>query len=381
MKSRRGCLDVDWESAIVLFDERVNGRTRRELVTIREVTMRILFVFCWALALLTAVDVSSAHAQDGVDFVIVDAPNDPVRSGEIFSIKIQVQAGAQQVDGAQINLDFDPAILNVVSLTPGSTLSVPIKGPKYDNDVGTIDYAAGVFSNFPSGMFDLLTITFEVVDLRTTSLGYSSFFPRKTDVTFGGLGILGTADGIEIQAQDPLAITLAWFFAEQVDRITNIRWQTATETGTAGFNILVLIENSKVHLNSDLIPSKGIDSVEPIDYSFSATTDASLFYLQEVNLDGNVDESGPYELGVDYGIRIPIGNVELHPMIWLPIVFAFVAPIDDGISVGDETDSSSESVGVETDLNRQDPPGHSGEASQQENSGLTPTAWLPVISR
>ena len=48
-----------------------------------------------------------------------------VALGSQFSVALQVQAGGQLVDGATASLDFNPAVLQVVSISPGSALPVP----------------------------------------------------------------------------------------------------------------------------------------------------------------------------------------------------------------------------------------------------------------
>ena len=65
-------------------------------------------------------------------------------------------------------------------------------------------------------------------------------------------------------------VTLGWFLAAGNGGTVNFRWQTATETGTAGFNVLAVTEGGRSSWIVELIPSKVIDSVEPTNYSVSA---------------------------------------------------------------------------------------------------------------
>jgi hypothetical protein len=120
---------------------------------------------------------------------------------------------------------------------------------------------------------------------------------------------------------DPtLAITLGWFLAEADGETVDFRWQTVTETGTAGFNVLAATDEGKVQLNAELIPSPVVDSVTPTNYAVSLATDATTFYLQEVGVDGGVTEHGPFALGEAYGEYSVPGGVELSPRIWLPLM-------------------------------------------------------------
>jgi hypothetical protein len=120
---------------------------------------------------------------------------------------------------------------------------------------------------------------------------------------------------------NPLAVTLGWFLAERNGASVNFRWQTATETGTAGFHVLAATDDGNtVQLNQKLIPSLVIDSITPTDYAFNAVTDATGFYLEEMGVDGGVTRHGPFELGVEYGAYALPGNVEVRPAVFLPVV-------------------------------------------------------------
>ena len=122
-----------------------------------------------------------------------------------------------------------------------------------------------------------------------------------------------------------LAVTVSWFKAVREDNTIYFAWQTATETGNAGFNLLAETADGEiVQINPELIPSTVIDSVEPTDYSYSIATDADLFYVQEVGIDGTLDEIGPFVLGGTYGAHVesPITDQEIdtEPALYLPFV-------------------------------------------------------------
>jgi hypothetical protein len=70
----------------------------------------------------------------------------------------------------------------------------------------------------------------------------------------------------------------------------------------AGFNLLAADGDDRVRLNAELILSPVIDSVEPTDYQYNAVTDATQFYLQEVEISGSMTEHGPFELGRASGV-------------------------------------------------------------------------------
>ena len=92
------------------------------------------------------------NAQGSVSIEIDPTPK-TVAVNDVFDVTVQVVAGAQQVDAAEIHLAFDPALLQVQSLVAGADLQATLIPPTYDNGLGTIAYAVGTFSAYPSGTF------------------------------------------------------------------------------------------------------------------------------------------------------------------------------------------------------------------------------------
>jgi len=129
----------------------------------------------------------------------IDPASQNAEVGDQFPMEIVVEAGDQSVDAVEIHVDFEPAVLQVVSLTQGTQLPVPLIPAAFDNTTGEIDYAAGTFSNFPSGTFTHLTMVFEVVGASPGSpITFNDVFPRATIVTFGGNDVLDSATGAEV---------------------------------------------------------------------------------------------------------------------------------------------------------------------------------------
>ena len=117
---------------------------------------------------------------------------------------------------------------------------------------------------------------------------------------------------------EPLAITLGWVLAEAEDDLVHFRWQTVTESGVAGFNVLAVTATGKEQLNGDLIPSPAIDALTPMDYAVSFATVATTFYLQEIGIDGSRVDHGPFEVGRAVGENRPVVT-DAHAL-YLPIV-------------------------------------------------------------
>ncbi len=99
-------------------------------------------------------------------------------------------------------------------------------------------------------------------------------------------------------------VTLSYFKTTREGDMVRFVWQTATETANAGFNLLGQTTSGIVPLNEELLPSKVIDAVEPTDYDIELSTDAALFFLEEVGIDGFASRKGPFELGRSYGSRV-----------------------------------------------------------------------------
>ena len=105
-----------------------------------------------------------AHAA-----VLLVAPSTSVVGvHQSFSIAIQVRT-SQPVDGAAAFVDFDPRVLQVVSLTSGGVLPAVLRS-QVDNTQGRIDFAAGALSApFPSADFTLAAIVFTATQPSTGS--------------------------------------------------------------------------------------------------------------------------------------------------------------------------------------------------------------------
>jgi Leucine-rich repeat (LRR) protein len=110
-----------------------------------------------------------------------------VEAGEVFEVVIEVQAGAQEVDGASAYLDFDPTSLEVLNMTSGDYLDLTLDNT-FDNGAGIINFAAGkLAAPFPSGDFELVTIRLKAkTAMAEIPLGLVYSQPRYTDATFGG---------------------------------------------------------------------------------------------------------------------------------------------------------------------------------------------------
>ncbi len=124
----------------------------------------------------------------------------------------------------------------------------------------------------------------------------------------------------DTQCDTTVAVTLGYFNATRDGETVHFIWQTATETGTAGFNLYGEVAEERVSLNNDMMPSAAVDSVEPLTYYASAATGAMRFYLEEISTDGTVELHGPFELGEVYGAYQLPANLQLDPAGFLPLI-------------------------------------------------------------
>ncbi|MBI2863440.1 MAG: PQQ-binding-like beta-propeller repeat protein [Chloroflexi bacterium] len=130
-----------------------------------------------------------------------------------FSLTLTVEAGDQAIDGVEAHLEYDPGRLQVVDasgnptsriVSSGSPLDVQLLN-QVDNSTGRIDYAVGTLGPRPTGRFDVGTVFFK----RTGTLPeaganvrfvFDGASNRLTDVTGGGLSVLGSAQNATVFA-------------------------------------------------------------------------------------------------------------------------------------------------------------------------------------
>lgn len=157
------------------------------------------YAYTIALWLSCALCVAS-RAWAGATIDAIPAPATASVGGTV-DVTVRVVAGAQSVDGASAYVNFDPAIVNVVSITEGVSLP-SILSNSYDNGVGTINFAAGkLTAPFPSGTFTLCTIRVSGESVGSSTLAFQFVSPRLTTVTYGGSAVFdGATNGSVIVA-------------------------------------------------------------------------------------------------------------------------------------------------------------------------------------
>lgn len=241
-------------------------------------------------ATLTLTPTPTATRPEGSVFILIDPPAKAVGVGQIWTVDIVVDAGAQPVDGAQAAINFDPTILQVVDaagnptaeVIPGAALPTGLQN-HVDNAAGHIDYAAGLLTDpAPSGRFCLATIRFRAIaPTGGTTLAFVFDPPRTTDVIYDLVSVLTShVDGWVIVADGSSTPTA-----------TPGPSATPTATPTGGVEIAVepvyrLVEAGSI-FTVDLVICSG---AQPVDGA-QAFLDFDPAYLTVVDAAGNPADS------------------------------------------------------------------------------------------
>ena len=173
----------------------------------------------WTFAILLFSIVSPASAQSGIVPVYLDPPTFSLAQGQVATVSIKIDASGQPVDTAQVFLEFDPALLQVVdaagspavSVEFGTLISTGVWTQRLlnfaDNTTGKIGVAAGKGTPASGGAdanseFVLATIRFKAfagVGVANISIDVEDIqSPQRTKVYSGGSEVTGPASGATI---------------------------------------------------------------------------------------------------------------------------------------------------------------------------------------
>jgi len=122
---------------------------------------------------------------------ILKMADDTAQVGEEFIVNVMVDTGDQEVDMVQVNLNFDPGILEVIEILPGDVLTVMLQS-EFDNGKGTIDYAAGLLGETVGGKIEVMQIKLKAMKQMTVGIPLSFNFglPRETSIYSQGQSVL-----------------------------------------------------------------------------------------------------------------------------------------------------------------------------------------------
>ena len=166
----------------------------------------LTWMVCWCILPVQA-QTPPATPEPGTVLVLQSStPTIPV--GQVFSATIQVRT-SQLVDGVAAYVNFDPTVLQVAAISPGSTLSLELQN-QFDNTRGHINFVAGQLNSpFPSRDFVLATIRFQATrQIFETLLTFESMdSQRQSNVTFNGNLILVNSENAAVTVIDPPTAT------------------------------------------------------------------------------------------------------------------------------------------------------------------------------
>lgn len=144
------------------------------------------------------------------------------------------------VDGAQMYINFDPSIVQVVDAAgnPTTTIRAGLTFPDVllnvaNNLSGTIGFAAGVdAATSPTNTFELGHFWFKALAPGFTGVSFNLSAPRQSKVTFGGNDILGSVTGSQIFVGAPTATATSTATPTATRTATNTPTLTSTPTAT-----------------------------------------------------------------------------------------------------------------------------------------------------
>lgn len=91
-----------------------------------------------------------------------------IKAGEQFEVEVQVKPGKQGVSAVEINLSFDPQVVQVIDIKPGTLLGDgPLPGIlNIDSEAGTISYSLARIgaTEAPTPAATFAVITFQVLN-------------------------------------------------------------------------------------------------------------------------------------------------------------------------------------------------------------------------
>lgn len=123
--------------------------------------------------------------------LMMQLPGDLPVAGSEFEVVVMVDTGEQDVDTVQISLNFDPNLLAVVVLEPGSAFPTLLQST-FDNQTGSIDFAAGLLGEKVNGKAEVVRLQLKSLQETpaTARLSFHFGLPRETGVYLEGYSVL-----------------------------------------------------------------------------------------------------------------------------------------------------------------------------------------------
>jgi hypothetical protein len=103
----------------------------------------------------------------GASLALVPSPNE-IKPGEQFEVEVQVKPGKQGLSAVEINLSFEPEVMQVIDIKPGELLGDgPLPGIlNIDSEAGTVSYSLARIgaTEAPTPAATFAIITFQILN-------------------------------------------------------------------------------------------------------------------------------------------------------------------------------------------------------------------------
>jgi len=272
-------------------------------------------------ALVAIFTTHQAAAQTGVDMV-VNPGSTTVNVGDTFTVDVVLEAGTYNINGVELYMEFNPAVLQV---TPGGlqrldSFASALEGPNVFNDVGHIDYMVGQFGGtLPTGTIPLLRIEFEAIAAGNSAIAFSFDASdvqnvRVTGVSASGVGSVleSTSDGsVTVGEPDTQAPVIALLGDNPLELTVG---DTYNEPGaTANDNVDGDISGNIV------IDASAVDTANPGSYEVTynvsdAAGNAAPQVIRTVNVNPAPDTTPPViSLLGDNPLELTVGDTYNEP--------------------------------------------------------------------
>ena len=111
-----------------------------------------------------------------------------------ITLTVEVANSPIPIDAARLNIEFDPALVQLVDVAPLSGY-FEIVDPAIDNTQGTLAYDIGRFTGFLSGSFPLASLTFRAIAEGDAAIIFDRTEPNQTILANVGVNVLQNATG------------------------------------------------------------------------------------------------------------------------------------------------------------------------------------------
>jgi len=120
-------------------------------------------------------------------------------------------------------------------------------------------------------------------------------------------------DDVVVTTSTTLPVTISYAYPLMVGSTLELDFTTATETSNIGFNIYALKGDVWTKLNREIIPG-ALDSLVPVSYHASLSVPDGMkigkIGIAGVDVNGQEDRHGPFEVGKENGVKTVISPVQ-----------------------------------------------------------------------